>query len=161
MGIATSAQDAARWLESVSSDLSRAVAGIPGLWIEDKEFALAVHYRDAASPDVLRARALLDDVLTRFAGRFRIQQGKSVWEILPWELGDKGTAVRCELASIATRALAIYIGDDQVDEPAFSALPDGLTVRVGRGGQSYARYRLSGIPQVRAFLDKLRTEFTR
>jgi trehalose-phosphatase len=156
-GIASSVEAAARALLTVSSHISQALRGIRGIWIEDKAYALAVHYRDATLNDVLRSRILLEDLLTPFAARLRMLEGKDVWEILPKELGDKGTAVRSELADLPERALAIYVGDDEVDEPAFSALKNGITVRVGRGAKSRARYRLAGIPQVREFLDRLRT----
>ncbi len=156
-GIASSVEVAARALLAVSRRIEQAMSGIAGVWIEDKAYALAVHYRNANPQDVLRSRILLEDLLTLFTARLRIAQGKRVWEILPKELGDKGTAVRSELAGLPGTALPVYVGDDEVDEPAFSALKDGITVRVGRGTKSQARYRLSGVPQVREFLNRLRT----
>ena len=74
------------------------------------------------------------------------------------ELGHKGLAVRRQLAS-TNPAVPIYIGDDRVDEPAFAALRDGITVRVGGHGPSRARYRLAGVAEVSVFLHKLREEF--
>lgn len=159
-GTASLAQETECSLASALACLRSRLEEIPAIWIEDKQYAFTIHYRGAAETDVLRARAIVDNVITPFSACLRLQHGKCVWEILPRELEDKGAAVRHELASLSPRALPIYVGDDQVDEPAFTALPDGLTVRVGRSAGSHARYRLSGVPQVRAFLDKLRSEFT-
>ncbi len=136
------------------------LADIPGLWIEDKEFAFAVHYGGVATRDLPRARAMLHRIVQPCSQRFRIQHGKNVWEILPRELEDKGAAARQQLAHLRCRSLPIYLGDDQVDEPAFAALRHGITVRIGNPGRTRARYRLSGVPEVRQFLQKLRSELT-
>ncbi|HYL36818.1 MAG TPA: trehalose-phosphatase [Bryobacteraceae bacterium] len=139
--------------------LQASLAELPGLWIEDKEYAFAVHYREAAARDVVRARTILEGIVLPRGNTFRIEQGKNVWEVLPRELGDKGAAVRQQLALLRGRYSLVYMGDDQVDEPAFAALRAGITVRVGRPVPSRARYRLGGVADVRRFLHQLRTEF--
>jgi hypothetical protein len=53
----------------------------------------------------------------------------------------------------------VRLADDQVAEPAFAALRGAVTVRVGPPCRSQALYRLSGVAQVRAFLQRLRMEF--
>ena len=90
---------------------------------------------------------------------FRVETGKNIWEIVPRELGNKGSAVAQEMAGLPGGTVPVYLGDDQADEAAFAALPHGITVRVGERGCSRAHYRLAGVPQVRAFLYKLKTEF--
>lgn len=152
------ASETHRWLSSLGAWLQTLLARVPGVWLEDKEHALAIHYRMAAEADVRLARALLDRVIAPFAEQFRIENGKRVWEILPRELEDKGAAVRHELGFLARRALPVYVGDDQVDESAFAVLSGGVTVRVGSSVCSKARYRLASVAQVRVFLHKLTTE---
>jgi trehalose 6-phosphate phosphatase len=147
-------------LTTLLPQLQRDLADVPGLWIEDKEYVFAVHYGGVAARDVAQARAILDHILEPRSECFRIECGKNVWELLPSELGDKGTAVKQQLTLLRGRSIAVYLGDDQVDEPAFAALRSGLTVRVGGPCRSQARYRLSGVAQVRTFLHRLRTEFT-
>jgi trehalose 6-phosphate phosphatase len=156
----TLAEETRRDLRCLLSRLKLALADVPGLWIEDKEHAFAVHYADVAEPDVVRARSILDRATAPYSEHFRIDSGKSVWELLPRELEDKGAAVKQQLALLGGRSLAVYLGDDQVDEPAFAALRDGVTVYVGPPCRSRARYRLSGIAEVQTFLHRLRTEFT-
>jgi trehalose-6-phosphatase len=64
------------------------------------------------------------------------------------------------LASLSRdRSIAVRLADDQVAEPAFAALRGAVTVRVGPPCRSQALYRLSGVAQVRAFLQRLRMEF--
>jgi len=150
---------AQRSLTSVLDCLNRRLARIPGIWIENKECALTVHHRDATNAGAAQAHSAIQSVIAPVSTELRIQEGACVWEILPREIQDKGAAVRRELDSLPTRALSIYIGDDQVDEPAFNALPHGLTVHVGRNSQSQARYRLAGVPLVRVFLHRLQSEF--
>jgi trehalose-phosphatase len=146
-------------LACLLSRLAPALSDVPGVWIEDKEYAFAVHYAAAAEPDALRAREILDRLTAPYSERFRVECGKNVWEVLPRELEDKGAAVKQQLARLRGRSLALYLGDDQVDEPAFAALRAGVTVRVGPPCQSQARYRLSGVPEVRTFLQRLRMQF--
>jgi trehalose-phosphatase len=154
------AEEMLRHLRCLLSRLEVALADVPGLWIEDKEYAFAVHYGGVAQPDTPRARAILEGVAEPYSTQFRIECGKNVWEVLPRELEDKGAAVKRELALLLGRSIAVYLGDDQVDEPAFAALRAGITVRVGPVCASEARYRLSGVAEVGTFLQRLRMEFT-
>ena len=51
--------------------------------------------------------------------------------------------------------IAIYVGDDATDEPAFAVLNRGITVRVGPARHTKARYRLSNPREVRRFIERL------
>jgi trehalose 6-phosphate phosphatase len=131
----------------------------PCIWIEDKQHTLAVHYRGA--PEAVRHVALerVQRAVAPWRSGLRIAPGKAVWEILPRAFGDKGAAVRRELAVLPAQALPIYLGDDLSDEEAFAALPHGIAIRVGTRRSTRARYHLDGVGQVYHFLEKLRTEF--
>jgi trehalose-phosphatase len=153
------AQETLRGLKCLLPRLERALADVPGLWIEDKEYAFAVHYAGVAESDRVGARSIVDCVAEPCSKHFRIECGKNVWEVLPRELEDKGAAVKQELALLGGRSVAVYLGDDQVDEPAFTALQGGVTVRVGPPCRTEARYRLSGVAEVGRFLERLRAEF--
>jgi len=146
-------------LPRLRSSVEAAMAGVRPVWVEDKEYAFTVHYRGVAEGDVRRVRSVLGTVVAPFSRRFRIARGRKVWEVLPREIGDKGVAVRRQLAFLSEPAVPVYVGDDRVDEPAFAALRDGVTVRVGGKGPSRARYRLRGVSEVGAFLNKLKEEF--
>jgi trehalose-phosphatase len=152
-------EDTYRCLRAISTQLDDSLRDVPGLWIEDKEYAFAIHYGGVRASELARARAILDGIIVPYSERFRIEHGKNVWEVLPRELEDKGAAVRQQLALHGGRSLAVYLGDDQVDEPAFTALRAGITVRVGSPGRTRALYSLAGVPEVQMFLHKLKTEF--
>jgi trehalose-6-phosphatase len=91
-------------------------------------------------------------------GLFRGIAGERGFELVPAEMGDKGTAVRHEMAIAAKAALPVFVGDDAVDEPAFASLTCGITIRVGRPCRTGARFRLDDVKQVRTFLERLNRE---
>jgi trehalose 6-phosphate phosphatase len=149
-----------RALEHARRDLANRVEQLRGVWIEDKGSAFAVHYRGAAETESNSARASMVDVMAPLNGGFRLLNGKKVWEILPREVGDKGSAVRRELNRMEHRSLPVYIGDDFTDESAFSALPDGLTIQVGPRALTRAQFQLFGPRDVRRFLEQLEVELS-
>jgi trehalose-phosphatase len=128
------------------------------VWIEDKGFTFAVHHRET-SPNGPPVEEMLESMVQPFKDVLRIAPSKDAHEVIPLELEDKGAAVKHQMASICSRAVPVYVGDDTIDEPAFAALRRGVTVRVGRTRRSKARYRLSDIQEVRRFLERLGSEF--
>jgi trehalose 6-phosphate phosphatase len=141
----------------VRAMLAATLRQLPGVWIEDKQYTLAVHYRDAPEPVRQRAAMCVQAAVEPWGGELRIAPGKCVWEVVPRALPDKGTAVRRELAGLPGRALPIYLGDDLSDEAAFAAVPRGMAIRVGGPARTRARYRLDGVEMVGHFLEKLRS----
>jgi trehalose 6-phosphate phosphatase len=129
-----------------------------GVEVEDKGFALGVHYRRAAPETRRQASAALQQALARVVGCLRIVNGKKVWEVLPCENQGKGAAIRQLARRWPARTLVFYFGDDAGDEPAFRALPRAMTVLVGRRRKTAARYWLRGPEEVQAFLARLDSE---
>jgi len=143
----------------VKTFLSGALPPDEGIWLEDKQHTVAVHYRGAKEEARRLAAERVRRAVDPWRSRLRIAPGKCVWEILPRTLADKGVAVRRELALLPAAALPVYLGDDYSDEAAFAALRRGVAVRVGGRRLTRARYRLEGSEQVREFLERLRAEF--
>lgn len=109
-------------LTTLRERLPAAVAGEPGLWIEDKRLSLVVHARRAADPDA--ALAAVAPEVRRLAGElgFEAHPGRSVLELrLPGY--DKAGAVRRLLDQAAPSAV-LYVGDDVGDLPAFGLVRD-------------------------------------
>jgi trehalose 6-phosphate phosphatase len=131
----------------------------PGIWIEDKQHTIAVHYRNA--PDALRPLVAerVHRAVSCWRSRLRVRPGKCVLEIVPSDIANKGVAVRRELAMLSAQAFPIYVGDDLSDESAFAVLHRGLSVRVGTQRRSRARYRVDSPTDVRQFLERLEAEF--
>jgi trehalose-phosphatase len=130
----------------------------PAVWIEDKRYAVAVHYRGA--PESIRriATERVRGATEPWSSQLRITPGKCVREVVPRGL-DKGAAVRRELAALDRTVLPIYLGDDFSDEAAFAAVASrGVGIQVGGRAPTRAHYRLEGQERVHYFLEKLRTE---
>jgi trehalose 6-phosphate phosphatase len=107
-----------------------------GAWLEDKEYAVAVHTRRVADPD--RWAAPIDAAAREIADRHGLEvvPGKLVWELRPAVRSDKGDAVRRVVAESAAREVVV-VGDDLGDLAAFAAVAglaaegrDGLRVAV-------------------------------
>ncbi len=130
-----------------------------GLLVEDKRFALALHYRDAPQledPAVAAAR----EAAARAGGELEVQRGKMVVELRPAG-ATKAQAVAAFLgeAPFAGRR-PLFIGDDLTDEPAFELVNRrrGLSVLVGPERATAARARLADVAAVHDWLTQLQAE---
>jgi len=138
--------------------LRERLRGLRGIWVEDKEWALAVHYRAAAGARVRLARRVLREVMWPFAPALRLMQGKMVWEVVPRETESRGQAVRNLLREEPLGSLPVYMGDDFSDESAFHALRRGITLHVGSTRTTRAQYYLHNPEEVMTFLERLEEE---
>jgi len=109
-------------LAAAADELVRDTATLPGVQVERKRFAIAVHYRRARDADRDAVQAAVDRALAHHAG-LRKTGGKKVFELRPDVDWDKGRAVLWLLRALDLEAaLPVYIGDDDTDEDAFRAL---------------------------------------
>jgi trehalose 6-phosphate phosphatase len=101
-----------------------------GVHLEDKGHALVVHTRPAADPAAALSR--LTGPLHSVADDHGLEvvRGRFVLELRPPGV-DKGLAVR-RLVEEASAAVAVYVGDDLGDLPAFAAV-EQLRVDGGAG----------------------------
>ena len=132
---------------------------IPGINIERKKFAIAVHYRNVEIKYIDQIKKTTDEVLEMFPD-LKKGEGKKIIELQPNIEWHKGKAVRWLLQSqprTTREPVPVYIGDDLTDENAFDTLAgDGLTVLVGdHGRKTSAHYRLENVNQVKQFLNFL------
>jgi trehalose 6-phosphate synthase/phosphatase len=106
-----------------------------GCFIEEKEFGLALHYRNAVDVTEEALQALVDD-LSHLAGEACVLSGRKIVEVC---LGgvNKGSFVRWYLSAHAGDNAeppgVISIGDDTTDEFMFreAALRRGTAIHVG------------------------------
>ncbi len=123
---------------SLSAELKRALAASselgPGILVEDKGYALALHYRLA--PHLGPALQAAIDRICALEPHHAVDilPGKFVFEVKPAGI-NKGNAVDALMrhAPFAGRH-PIFIGDDTTDEPVFDIIPEfgGLGFAVGR-----------------------------
>jgi trehalose 6-phosphate phosphatase len=105
----------------VRREAEEAAGGLEGVWVEDKEASLAVHFRGSPDPASAgrRLAAALDPVARRHG--LRVLPGKMVLELAPPETPGKGAVVLREVRAGRLSA-CLYAGDDRVDLEAFAAL---------------------------------------
>jgi trehalose 6-phosphate phosphatase len=141
-------------LGPVRAELARFAAARPGLLLEDKGAAVAIHFR--AAPEREDEVAAMARALVAEAGpALTIQVGKMVVEVRPAG-GDKGTALQALLAlpPFAGRR-PVAIGDDWTDEAAFVAAnhAGGRSLRVGIADRPTAAREIIAAPEdVRCWL---------
>ena len=125
----------------------------PGVVLEDKGIALALHYRLAPEQET-DARAAVARALATLGPAFEIQHGKMVLELKP-HAADKGHAIRQYMseAPFAGRVPA-FVGDDLTDELGFAVVNamGGCSVKVG-GAPTCAHWRLADVGQVLDWLE--------
>lgn len=143
-------------LAEARDELAQFVAAHAGLLLEDKSFAVAVHFRLA--PHLESAvRSRVQSVVSALGSEYVLQKGKCVYEVRPgaW---TKGTAIATFLQQQPFLGRTpIFIGDDVTDEDAFSVVNsfNGISVRVGDMSATNANFRLKNVPDVHRWLREL------
>ncbi|HYL05238.1 MAG TPA: trehalose-phosphatase [Thermoanaerobaculia bacterium] len=160
-------------MQRIAERLRRDLAGIDGVLVEDKRFAVAVHYRLVADHDLPRVEAAVDRAAGDSGGsggsgdpdipgpRLRKTGGKKVWELRPAIDWNKGRALLWLLGRFGLDlpdALPIFLGDDVTDEDAFAAVADrgGIGILVAEEPRpTAAAYRLRDPAEVELLLTRL------
>jgi trehalose 6-phosphate phosphatase len=149
---------ARQMVEAALKAAQTGLASLRGIEIEDKRLSFAVHYRGARPPAIESASRVVADIVASSGDKLRILCGKKVWELLPREFPGKGFAVLQLFARLPEKKIAIYFGDDETDEEAFSVLPGQITVNVGGGGNTHASFYVRSPSDVLNFLSRLEKE---
>jgi trehalose-phosphatase len=140
-------------LAELCDELRIRLRPIAGVIVECKRLTASVHYRQAAEADRAVIEKTARAAVARAGDRFRLSQGRKVFEILPRTGWHKGAAVRWIIGQLGGEAiLPVYLGDDTTDEDAFCVLPDAVTIQVGHARPTCARYTLPDPTTVHEFL---------
>lgn len=153
--------DGVRGSRAASPELAARIAAastagirdMPGVWIEDKGIAFALHYR--AAPQFGEAvLTLAQRIAASSGGGYVVQPGDCVAELKPAG-ANKGVAL-CTLMDAAPFAgrTPVVLGDDHTDEAAFAAAraQGGIAVIVGARRPTAATHALESPAAVRAWL---------
>jgi trehalose 6-phosphate synthase/phosphatase len=141
------------WKEKVLPIMREAADRLPGSFVEEKDYSVVWHYRQA-EPDLaaMRAHALVD-MLTQFTANLDLV-------VVP---GSRSVEVRDVHVSKAQAVLefardqdfVLAIGDDTTDEDMFRALPPSAwSIRVGVV-TTHARFNVPGYEDVVGLLTRL------
>lgn len=143
---------AAPALDSVAVDLQRWCERHPGLLLERKPTAIALHYRGADALEAVCIDAM--EAAAKALPDFALMKGKKVLELKP-AAAHKGAALRAFLgeAPFAGRR-PYFFGDDVTDEAGFAVVDElgGVAIKVG-AGDSLAPWRLADPVAVGRWID--------
>ncbi|HEX2958063.1 MAG TPA: bifunctional alpha,alpha-trehalose-phosphate synthase (UDP-forming)/trehalose-phosphatase [Chitinispirillaceae bacterium] len=143
------------WKNSVRPILDLYVDRTPGAFLEEKEYSLAWHYRNA-DPELASLRVLeLKDALIQMISNLNlgVMDGNKVLEIKNAGIG-KGLAAKIMLSQ-RNWEFVLAAGDDITDEDLFSVLPpETFSLKVGLR-PSKARYNLKTYQVLRSLLSDL------
>ncbi len=142
-------------LRAAEKKLRQAFSGITSVHVERKAFMVAVHMRFVEASLMPEVRQIVE-MVAKVHPRLRMTGGKHIMELRPAVDWDKGKAVGWVLKALhlGKDTVPIYIGDDETDEDAFTAVQDcGLGVRVAQTPTvTAARYTLQDPDEVKEFL---------
>lgn len=146
-------------IAEATRQLRARTAGIPGVFVEDKKFSVAVHYRQAPEERAADVEAIVDAIVAADPALAKIA-GKKVFEVRAAHPWDKGQAVLWLLETLGLNhpdVLPVFIGDDTTDEDAFRALNGrGVGVLVTEIPRpTAARYALQNVDEVGLLLQRL------
>ena len=150
-------------IERLDREARRLLDWCPGCLIENKEFALTCHVRQA--PPYLAELALetFESLAEPYleTRKLRLLIGAQAMELLPSVDWDKGRGVewiRTRVSRIVGYTVpVIYLGDDRTDEDAFTDLGDG-DFAIGVGHRPHTHMidaRLEGPGAVGEFLEEM------
>lgn len=141
-------------LDALRVALAQLVEQNPGLLLEDKGAAIALHFRLA--PWAARQAAETMHHAVRGLGReFEVLEGNCVLEIKP-STHNKATAIEAFMQeSPFSGRMPIYIGDDRTDFDGFGAVRRHDGIDIGVGETVPARWRLDNPGAVRSWLLQL------
>lgn len=138
-------------LDQALEQIRAFASGRPGLFVEDKPYGVALHYRLAPElEEECRALALR---LSRDTG-LPLQPGKMVQE-LKTSTRDKGNAIAALMSEEPMKhGIPIFLGDDANDEAGFAvaAQMGGAGILVGRERSTGALWRLPNVKATLAWL---------
>jgi trehalose 6-phosphate phosphatase len=134
-----------------------AFAARHGLIAEDKNDAVAIHYRQHPHLQPQLEAFIANELALDDSPELRVIRGNCVYEVQPSGV-DKGVAIARFMQGAPFKGRRpIYIGDDTTDEDGFAWVnaEGGVSIKVGQG-PSCAQQRLAGTGEVLAFLQSQR-----
>jgi trehalose 6-phosphate synthase/phosphatase len=153
----TEVQTHSEWKEQVCNIMEMFARRCPQTFVEEKEFSLVWHYRNADKEQgELRAQELISE-LTDFIrnGHLQVLGGNKIVEVRNRGI-DKGTAIKKILRG-KDYDFIFAVGDDKTDEDMFKTLvgrKNCFTIKVGPNA-SYAQYNLLKPQMVVSLLEGL------
>lgn len=142
------------WKSSIRPVLENFADSTPGAFVEEKDYSLAWHYRqadaDLATIRMMELKPVLSSLIVN--NPLTVLEGNKVLEVKSSNI-NKGRAA-AKLAHDAGYDFIFAMGDDWTDEYMFEELgADAFTVKVGTQ-KTQARFFVEDITEVRPLLEK-------
>lgn len=141
----------AELLTEAEQRLRQGIADLPGVRLEQKGIAFALHYRQAKQ--FAEQTAALAQTVVNQLPELTLVAGKCVVELKPAN-SNKGQAIAQFMQSPPFHGrIPVFLGDDLTDEQGFSVVNNlgGISVKIGKG-KSQAKYRLENTAEVHQWL---------
>jgi trehalose 6-phosphate phosphatase len=138
-------------IQQVEDRLASFVEANPGLLLEPKRGAVALHYRQRPELEEASRAAMRDAV--RGKEHIQLRPGKMVIEALAHN-GNKGAAIASFMKeSPFIGRLPVFAGDDVTDEDGFALVNSrqGISIKVGVG-ETQAQYRARNTQELLSWL---------
>ena len=139
-------------LKELTAVLADKLQGIPGVFVENKGYTAAVHFRKVPEAQWDDVRRILHAALANAHHPFQLSTGNKVYDIRPRIHWTKADAVKWIREQTVPQSLPIYVGDDTTDEDAFAAMTEGVTIKIGACEQTNAQYLIECQDKVLEFL---------
>lgn len=127
-------------LETIKPQWEQWIVGRKGFFLEDKDWALALHARLANESEAEQVLAqALDTARSQIdPDHFRILGGHKFLEVAPWLASKRETVVYLLNRHPLPDARLLFIGDDDKDEEAFPVIQahHGIAVKVRQPSQA-------------------------
>ncbi len=112
-----------------------------GVIVQDKALTFSVHFRHLSAVRTPRFKTEVRRIAKDFFRTLDVAEGgEYIYNVRSRTGHTKAFAVKLARRLAPKGAAPIFIGDDTTDEDAFEALPNGITIRVGKHRGSAARY---------------------
>ena len=134
-------------LHTVRDWLRKEARESDGFIIEDKEYSVALHYRNAKGDVARDICRQLDYFAAHMIRGLRVVYGDMVAEVIPSNNGGKGYAITHLLERLKDKSLMpIFFGSDPSDEEAFFVVrrAGGATILVGPERDTHAEFQVDG-----------------
>lgn len=143
-------------LQNARNVLEEFAANHQGVFVEDKEFAVALHYR--LNPELKQAcRDAVSAAVAGITNRWQVVEGKCIFDIKPRSY-TKGTAIEAFMAEppFAGR-IPVFCGDDVTDEDGFAAVNarGGISIRVGNSADTLAGLQVETVSELLDWLERI------
>lgn len=131
------AKQAIPLLRSLCQDISKAIAGIKGARIDNKELTLSLHYRLVDESQLDELNKIFTEIVkpSLASGQIRITPSKKAYDIRPAADWDKGKAVEFIAQKLTgeDKLLMLFLGDDVTDYDGFRTVDmnGGISIFVG------------------------------